>query len=179
MEDNPVNREVGMLQLQRAGYKADTVTNGREAIEALEKNAYDIVLMDCQMPEMDGYQATQEIRRRETDAKHTIIIAMTAYALPEDREACLAAGMDDYISKPIRQHELAQMLERWAGKKSPRSETGDSAEHLAASEPASIDASVIESLRSLQTKDEPDFLSSLIDLFLKTCPLIWRSYERR
>ena len=170
VEDNPVNREVGMLQLQRAGYKADTVVNGREAICALEKISYDIVLMDCQMPEMDGYQATREIRRREGDRKHTIIIAMTAYALPEDREACLAAGMDDYISKPIRQHELARMLERWAGKKSVRSETGERAEHTATSEPASIDASVIESLRKLQTKDEPDFLSSLIDLFLTDVP---------
>ncbi|HST21987.1 MAG TPA: ATP-binding protein [Blastocatellia bacterium] len=170
VEDNPVNREVGMLQLQRAGYKADTAVNGREAIEALEKKSYDIVLMDCQMPEMDGYQATREIRRREGDRKHTIIIAMTAYALPEDREACLAAGMDDYISKHIRQHELAQMLERWAGKKSVRSETGERAEPLATSEPASIDASVIESLRKLQTKDEPDFLSSLIDLFLTDVP---------
>jgi signal transduction histidine kinase/CheY-like chemotaxis protein/HPt (histidine-containing phosphotransfer) domain-containing protein len=166
-EDNAINREVVVLQLQRANYKADTVTNGREALEALEKNSYDIVLMDCQMPEMDGYQATKEIRRREGEAKHTVIIAMTAYALPEDREACLAAGMDDYISKPIRQHELAAVLERWVEKKSPRSETDNSQKHLDGGETASIDASVIESLRKLQMEGEPDFLSSLIDLFFE------------
>lgn len=170
VEDNAINREVVVLQLQRANYKADTATNGREALEALEKSSYDIVLMDCQMPEMDGYQATKEIRRREGEARHTIIIAMTAYALPEDREACLTAGMDDYISKPIRQHELAGVLERWTGKTSPRSETDNSQKHLESSESASIDAGVIESLRKLQMKDEPDFLSSLIDLFFEDVP---------
>ncbi|MGA9773733.1 MAG: ATP-binding protein [Blastocatellia bacterium] len=167
VEDNAVNREVGVLQLQRAGYKTDTVSNGREAIDALEKIAYDIVLMDCQMPEMDGYQATKEIRRREADSRHTVIIAMTAYALPEDRDLCLAAGMDDYISKPFRQRELAEVLERWVGKQSLRSETAGQTEEIAASETVSLDARVIESLRKLQIKGEPDFFSSLIDLFFE------------
>jgi CheY-like chemotaxis protein len=114
VEDNPVNRTVVVRRLTTSGYSIDVATNGLEALDALAKAEYDFVLMDCQMPEMDGYSATEEIRRREGAAKHTTIIAMTANALEGDRDRCLAAGMNDYISKPIDWDELRATLQRWS-----------------------------------------------------------------
>ena len=111
-EDNAVNQKLAIRLLERLGYRADLAENGLEVLEALERQPYDVVLMDVQMPELDGLDATRRIRERWSEGERPRIIAMTANAMQEDREACLAAGMDDYVAKPIRPEELADALGR-------------------------------------------------------------------
>ena len=113
VEDNVANLKVAVRMVEKLGYRADVAANGVEAVRVLDEVRYDAVLMDCHMPEMNGFDATRAIRRKETDGQHTPVIAMTASALSGDRERCLAAGMDDYISKPIKLHVVAAVLERW------------------------------------------------------------------
>jgi signal transduction histidine kinase/ActR/RegA family two-component response regulator len=112
VEDSPVNRLVAMHVLERCGFRAHVVNDGREALHALSTQRYDAVLMDCQMPDIDGYEATRELRRRENGGRHTPVIAMTAHAMTGDRERCLEAGMDDYIAKPVRSQTLNEVLHR-------------------------------------------------------------------
>jgi CheY-like chemotaxis protein len=111
-EDNGVNQKVAAVMLARLGYRVDVVANGQEAIDALDRGPYAAVLMDCQMPDVDGYQATAEIRRREPAGQHTPIVALTASAMASDQARCLAVGMDDYVTKPIRMEQLAEVLAR-------------------------------------------------------------------
>jgi CheY-like chemotaxis protein len=115
-EDNVINQLVALKILGKLGYRADAVANGLEVIKALETIPYDLVLMDCQMPEMDGFEATRAIRNSKTDIP---IIAMTANAMKGDRELCLEAGMNDYLSKPVKPVELAAALERWLSEDNP------------------------------------------------------------
>jgi CheY-like chemotaxis protein len=111
-EDNAVNQKVALRLLDKLGYRADVAANGLEALEALERQSYDVVLMDVQMPEMDGLEASRRICERWPTESRPRIIAMTANAMLEDREACFAAGMDDYLAKPVRPEELATALGR-------------------------------------------------------------------
>ena len=162
-EDNVVNQKVAVRQLQKLGFGANCVANGLEVLDAVERIPYDVILLDCQMPEMDGFEATHALRNREAKAPGTpplYIIALTANALQGDRERCLAAGMNDYISKPVQLADLQAALRR-AG------------EHLGApAEPATkpgpaqaIDPSVLAGLRELRLPDETDPVVELIDLF--------------
>jgi PAS domain S-box-containing protein len=116
-EDNEINQRITMRLLQKLGLEADTVVNGREAVEAIEKRRYDLVFMDCQMPSMDGFEATAIVRNREGAKHHTPICALTANAMEGDRERCLAAGMDDYISKPVGLDKLQKAVNRWVHRK--------------------------------------------------------------
>jgi CheY-like chemotaxis protein len=113
-EDNAVNQRVARLQVAHCGFDADVVADGEEALQALSQMNYTLVLMDCQMPRMDGYAATRELRRRENGLRHLPVIALTANAFATDREACLEAGMDDHLSKPVSLRSLAAILDRWS-----------------------------------------------------------------
>ena len=108
-----MNQMVAVRTLERCGCRADVANNGRQALEMLSACDYAAVLMDCQMPDMDGFAATAELRRRENGERHTPVIAMTALAMTGAVENCLAAGMDDYLGKPIRRAQLIQALQRW------------------------------------------------------------------
>jgi len=170
-EDNAVNQKVAVGLLRKFGYAADVVSDGREAVAASARESYDIILMDCQMPEMDGYEATAEIRRREGENKHTTIIAMTANALEGDREKCLAAGMDDYVRKPVKAEELKAALERWNGKEMQKPDASADAPPCAAVQNA-VDLTVLASFSDeFQEEGEEDFVVELIDLFLRDTPL--------
>jgi CheY-like chemotaxis protein len=112
-EDNPVNQKLGALLLQKLGCRVDVAANGREAVAMAQPGAYEAIFMDCGMPEMDGYAAAREIRRRNPDGPRIPIIALTAHAISGAREECLDAGMDDFLAKPVRAGEIAGALLRW------------------------------------------------------------------
>ena len=111
-EDNRVNQKVALRFLERLGYRAEAVANGLEAVTAVENRRYDLILMDIQMPEMDGYEATRQIRVRLAPERQPKIFALTANALPVDRDLAVAAGMDDHLSKPVKMHEISAAIRR-------------------------------------------------------------------
>ncbi len=171
-EDSEVNRVVVLHQLGDLGFQADAVGNGSDALTALEKQRYDLVLMDCQMPELDGYQTTREIRRRETGSRHTPIVAITAHAMKDDRERCLGVGMDDYFSKPFRREKLIAVLDRWLppGAESvldlvPRA-SAPVPEERPGGDAGGLDPQRIETLRQLGD-GETDVLAEIVPIFLR------------
>ncbi|QIN82884.1 PAS domain S-box protein [Rubrobacter tropicus] len=169
VEDNAVNQRVAMRMLEKLGYRVELAADGVEALEALAKKHYAAVLMDVQMPNMDGYEATAEIRGREGPAGHTPIIAMTANAMRGDREKALEAGMDDYVPKPVRSEDLDATLSRWVvpDREGPEGVADDGSADPSPEEAEVLDRAVISSLRGLQGEGDPDIVAELATMFLE------------
>lgn len=166
-DDNPINQKVGLSVLSKLGYRADLANNGMEVIKALEQKVYDVLFLDVQMPEMDGLEAARQICQRWPAEKRPCIIAMTGNALMGDREKCLAAGMDDYISKPVRIAELQAALERWGPLRPKKSDTSLLARSKAISASDLLDLKMIAELRSMPSTDGVSMFQELLDLFLE------------
>ncbi len=167
VEDNPVNQAVVELQLSRLGHQAFVVNGGLAALDALQAElGFDVVLMDCQMPGMDGFTATQRIRQLESTASHIPVIAMTANAQREDRVACLAAGMDDYLSKPVRVENLQAVLARWIATGRMRREHNP--RHDLDDLPA-VDRQVLDDLVA-DLGGDPSVLAEFTEIFLRELP---------
>jgi signal transduction histidine kinase/DNA-binding response OmpR family regulator/HPt (histidine-containing phosphotransfer) domain-containing protein len=168
VEDNAINQKLALNQLRKLGYAADAIDNGPAALDLLTRGPYAAVLMDCQMPRMDGYATTAEIRRRDSGRRHTIVIAMTAFAQEGARERCFAAGMDDYIAKPVRLEALQAALERWVPLNGNRGSRNGSSRAAIARSRESIDPEVMLELLDLsRASDSGDFLGELIDMFYR------------
>ena len=161
VEDNVVNQRLALKVLQRSGHEVSAVSNGRLACEAVDHAKFDLILMDVQMPEMDGYEATAAIRARQGTMTHTPIVAMTAHAMAGDREKCLHAGMDDYITKPLKLEQLKAVIEQWAFQ---QSEPEKIQAEIKAKDPIDLPAL----LRT--TAGDEEFMRELIELFLADAP---------
>jgi two-component system, sensor histidine kinase and response regulator len=166
-EDNPVNQKVAVKMLEKRGFRVDVAANGLEAVEAVSRRPYAAVLMDCQMPQMDGYEATMAIRELDSAARQIPIIAMTAQAMQGDRERCIAAGMDDYVSKPIAPETLDEALARWIVSLPPAEEENPVPGEVLGDHDNVLDRNTLDDLRALQEEGEPDLLAELIELFLR------------
>ena len=177
VEDNLVNQEIGAAMLAVLGLEVATANNGVEAVAMFERQRYGLILMDCQMPEMDGYAATAQIRSREaaSGARKTPIIALTANAMQGDRERCLAAGMDDYLAKPFSKPQLAAMVERWAASPEnaqPAVDPASCGQHAntAPASAAILDQGALDNIRSLERPGVPSLLGRVIDRYLADAP---------
>ncbi|HEX8180227.1 MAG TPA: response regulator [Pyrinomonadaceae bacterium] len=172
-EDHLVNQKVLLHQLSELGYEADAVANGWQVLDALHKNSYDLVLMDCQMPGLDGYETTAEIRRREGDMHHTPVVAVTAHAFESDRQKCLATGMDDYIAKPVNPQTLKTIIERWLKPTTPAESPAPPSADAAARLEAAIAPSVSALFRAARREGAPDPVRELLHLYLReTQPML-------
>jgi signal transduction histidine kinase/DNA-binding response OmpR family regulator len=177
VEDNPVNQAVAQAMLQTLGIGADLAVNGREAVEAVGRDAYDLVLMDCQMPEMDGYMATQRIREleargavRSPSRRRLPIVALTAHAAAGDRRRCLDAGMDDYLNKPFSLDQLQAALSRWLQPGSIAEQAPPAAAASSVKAEDVLDPSTLETLRKLRRDGQPDLIAQLFRIYLADSP---------
>ncbi len=168
VEDNVVNQRVIEAMLTKRGYGVELAANGREALTLLSMHSYALVFMDCQMPEMDGYAATAAIRGREYGGARLPIVAMTAHAMKGDRERCLSAGMDDYLSKPLRPEELDAALERWLGAPATPVPVRSAADSAPGGDP--FEALLDDARMRIFRVDYPEIVPQLIELFVDSTP---------
>jgi two-component system, sensor histidine kinase and response regulator len=181
VEDNDVNMEVARSILVREGCQVTTAVDGKEALTAFEGGVFDVIFMDCQMPEMDGFDATAAIRAREAGTRrHTPIVALTANAIAGDREHCLRSGMDDYISKPVSRQAIQIMLERWrrnANKASPdlKDAAGD---RSPVRQDVKLNDEALGVLRSLEDDENPGILRKIMSMFLESTPGLLETLRR-
>lgn len=174
-EDNLINQKVAVRLFERLGYRVDVAASGLEAVEALRRVDYGLVFMDCQMPHMDGFQATMAIRTGESGGRHTPIVAMTGNAMQGDRERCLAAGMDDYVTKPITREAVMGIVQRLLP--IPADSTLSGGTGAPALRPP-IDWLIFNELRELAGAEAPDFLATLVGHFLQDTPASLTGMER-
>ncbi len=177
-EDNPVNQEVAKAMLEKFGCTLDIVNNGQEALTAVEQNNYDLILMDCMMPEMDGYTATAEIRSRQNAGllAHCPIIALTANAIEGDREKCLIAGMDDYLAKPFKAESLLRMIR--VSVKKPSVDIAPPLAEVSHTDKSVINATAIEAIRKLDSNGGNELLPRLIRLYLVNASKLLQTLEQ-
>ncbi|MFO1461766.1 MAG: PAS domain S-box protein [Verrucomicrobiota bacterium] len=175
-EDNLVNQKVVVGLLRKMGYSTDLVADGRKVLEAVRRQRYDVVLMDCQMPELDGYEATRQLRREEAsgglgDRRPLYIVALTANAMAGDRERCLACGMDDFLTKPLEEAQLRAALQRAIqSRESGSLPVAPAAAPPVVPEVVTLDPTMLDSFRSLRVPGQPDPVAELVDLFLADLP---------
>jgi CheY-like chemotaxis protein/HPt (histidine-containing phosphotransfer) domain-containing protein len=169
-EDDPIGRLVALEQIRGLGYHVDAVGTGTEVLAALGESSYDLVLMDCQMPELDGYETTRRIRREEADDRHLPIVALTAHAMSGDREKCLAAGMDGYLSKPYREKKLAETLRGWlVGEEDdadPGKEEGGATDETGGDGAGPLDPEYLRELRTMTSAGGDDLIVRAGSTFL-------------
>jgi CheY-like chemotaxis protein len=164
-DDNQINQEVTVLMLEQMGCRnVRVVVNGREAIDAVSDGTFDLILMDCQMPVIDGYEATRELRRREAEhgRPRLVVIALTANASAEDRARCEAAGMDDFLSKPFQCSDLGKAMQKWSG---CTTRPADDREASSLVRGVLLDPSVLQQLEAIQRPQSPDRVARLVGIF--------------
>lgn len=176
-EDNIINQKLALGIFTSLGYKIEIANNGREAIQMLRKDAFDILFMDIQMPEMDGFEATKYILEKLKPQPMPVIIAMTAFALEGDKEKCLAAGMNDYISKPILVEDIITKIQLWSKNKSTMKTTKQITTIEQESEFPIINIAVLQRLQELNAKVDPTFLRDVIQMYLQQMPQLIKDME--
>ncbi|MFM9008117.1 MAG: response regulator, partial [Bacteroidota bacterium] len=170
--DNDINRLLAVKILERLGYQIVAVSNGKEAFERLRQQDFDLVLMDIQMPEWDGLEATRQIRSGIPPGRQPVIVAMTAFAGTEDRDACSQAGMDDYVSKPITTNDLENTLRKWSGHARSLQPGVPLPSAPEEQDVARIDREAVQRLMDIARQSDPGFIQQVMELFEKQAPVV-------